>query len=280
MDRNMIVRAISGLFFIAIVIGAVMWSYWSNAILFGTIAVLCGYEFYHLRKSLFPGLKLFSIILAILISYASPLIGIYLHWNIILTSAFFLPALVLILIITDLFTADQTGFPNITNGLFAAFYIGIPFMILILFVKGDFHGKLIYDPSLLISFFIVLWSNDTFAYLVGKLIGKNKLWERISPKKTWEGFFGGLIFAVLASIVCAYYFSYDITFKVFVFGITVSIFATLGDLSESLLKRQAGVKDSGNLIPGHGGIMDRFDGVLLSTPALIVTLAIINLLNK
>ena len=123
---------------------------------------------------------------------------------------------------------------------------------------------LIWPP---LSIFILIWCNDTFAYLTGRLLGKHKLFERISPKKTWEGFIGGLLFAVLAGVLLAYFLEWSYI-KMITYGIVVGAIGTAGDLVESMLKRNVGVKDSGNILPGHGGILDRFDAVLFVVPVV------------
>jgi phosphatidate cytidylyltransferase len=131
------------------------------------------------------------------------------------------------------------------------------------------------DSELLIGFFIILWSNDVFAYIVGSLIGRAKLYERVSPKKTWEGTIGGITFSIVAAFIISRFFLSIDTTNWLALGFLISIFATLGDLIESLLKRQAGVKDSGNIMPGHGGILDRFDGVIFAIPVVYIYLSII-----
>ena len=131
------------------------------------------------------------------------------------------------------------------------------------------------SQSLLLLAFVMIWMNDTGAFLVGCTIGKHRLFERISPKKSWEGFWGGLVFSVLSGV--AYYYFVDqaqgLPFYV-ILGVIASIFATFGDLVESMFKRSIGVKDSGNLIPGHGGILDRIDSLLFVLPATALYLYI------
>ena len=120
--------------------------------------------------------------------------------------------------------------------------------------------------SLLVGFFIVIWGNDTFAYLSGMAFGKHKLLERVSPKKTWEGTFGGALFSFIAVIVLSLFFKELNAFEWIGFALTIIIFGTFGDLFESLIKRTLGLKDSGNIMPGHGGILDRFDSILMAAP--------------
>ena len=133
----------------------------------------------------------------------------------------------------------------------------------------------LYSPKMLLLVFILLWANDTFAYLTGRLLGKHKLFERISPGKTIEGSVGGLVFTLVGVIVFSRYADWLSIKEAIGMGLIAVVFGTLGDLCESMLKRQAGVKDSGNLIPGHGGILDRFDSVLFAVPFVFVYLLLL-----
>lgn len=163
---------------------------------------------------------------------------------------------------------------TISTLVMGVIYIALPFALLSSFYS--LNNKGIESFELLTGFFIILWFNDVFAYIVGSLIGKHKLFERVSPKKTWEGTTGGILLSIGASYVISLYF-HSIDFSNWlVLGFIISIFATLGDLVESLLKRQAGIKDSGNIMPGHGGILDRFDGAIFSIPAVYIYLSIIH----
>jgi phosphatidate cytidylyltransferase len=148
-------------------------------------------------------------------------------------------------------------------------YIAVPFSMLnglaypSLPVYGTSGG---YFPDVLLGFFILLWTNDTFAYLTGILLGKHRLFERISPKKSWEGFFGGLLFTAGMAMVVARMFPVPALHHWLVIAALSVVFGVYGDLLESLLKRNMGMKDSGHFLPGHGGILDRFDVVLLAAP--------------
>lgn len=133
----------------------------------------------------------------------------------------------------------------------------------------------VFTPKMLLLVFILLWANDTFAYLTGRLLGKHKLFERISPGKTIEGSVGGLVFTLVGVVIFSRYVDW-LSLKAAVgMGLIAVVFGTLGDLCESMLKRQAGVKDSGKLIPGHGGILDRFDSVLFAVPFVFVYLLLL-----
>lgn len=137
-----------------------------------------------------------------------------------------------------------------------------------------------FGAQVVLALFLLLWINDTGAFCVGCTMGKHRLFERISPKKSWEGFYGGLIFCIVAGILFAtvfsnYFHGYSMT-QWIIFGAVTSIIGTWGDLSESLIKRTLKVKDSGKIIPGHGGILDRIDSLLLAVPAALIIFVIFN----
>lgn len=134
----------------------------------------------------------------------------------------------------------------------------------------------VYAPYKIIGVFVLIWTNDTFAYLVGKSIGKRKLFERISPKKTIEGFLGGGVFTVLVSMLLAHYFFKESMLIWGLQALIVVVMATLGDLVESKFKRSAGVKDSGSIMPGHGGVLDRLDSIIFVAPYILLLHQIIN----
>jgi phosphatidate cytidylyltransferase len=175
---------------------------------------------------------------------------------------------------------------SLRYSLFAYLYIMVPFVCLIYLYHLDFFFALL--------LFIFIWINDTFAYLVGITIGKHKLWPKISPKKSWEGFFGGLVFTILSAVLFCYLLIGKISGEIYlctecenvkslsfymlnwiIFAIIVVIAGTFGDLFESYLKRSLNVKDSGTILPGHGGLLDRFDSVLFAAPAAMVYLMLI-----
>lgn len=127
-----------------------------------------------------------------------------------------------------------------------------------------------YFSGLLIGLFVIIWSSDVFAYLVGSAIGKNRLFERVSPKKSWEGSIGGLSFALLAAYILSLIYPQISLVNWLVLAIIIVIAGTFGDLVESMLKREAGVKDSGTILPGHGGVLDRFDATIFAVPFVFV----------
>jgi len=154
---------------------------------------------------------------------------------------------------------------------FAYFYIILPLVCLIYIYS--------ISPLYTLALFAFVWVNDTFAYLVGIKFGKHKLFERISPKKTWEGFFGGLVFAIFAGFLFSHFTSdYPIAKNIVKWvglAIIVVIFGTIGDLFESYIKRSLNVKDSGTILPGHGGLLDRLDSILFAAPAAVIYLLLV-----
>jgi phosphatidate cytidylyltransferase len=180
---------------------------------------------------------------------------------------------VAVFVVIELFRQNKKPFSNIAVTLFGAVYVSMPFGLLSYLVFYPPFGNH-YNPSFLIAYFLLMWANDSGAYIVGSLIGKHKLFERISPKKTWEGFFGGAVFTLLAAwLVSHFLHEIDLIHWILVGIITFSI-GTIGDLFESQLKRGVDMKDSGKILPGHGGILDRFDSILLSAPIVFVYLMI------
>ena len=164
---------------------------------------------------------------------------------------------------------------TIFTSLFASLtFLSLPSSMMLFMYRGEWFGEMA-GSGLIVLIFCLLWSNDIFAYLTGKLLGKHKLFPRISPGKTIEGSLGGLLFTIIAMVVFAHYAQWlPVADGIGMAAIAV-VFGTLGDLCESMLKRQAGVKDSGKLIPGHGGILDRFDSVMFSVPFIFVYLLLL-----
>ena len=174
--------------------------------------------------------------------------------------------------IAELWRNKSNPFINIALSLTAIIYIAVPFGLMMYFfnpvvISGPFHYGIV------LGFLAILWLNDTGAYFIGSLIGKHKLFERISPGKTWEGSTGGTVFAMLTAWGLSFVFIQLDALHWIILSLIIVIFGTLGDLVESMLKRSLGLKDSGNILPGHGGILDRFDAVLLSAPFVFVYLA-------
>lgn len=179
--------------------------------------------------------------------------------------------------LSELYRKHENPFSNVAHTLMPSIYIALPFGLLLLAnnIVGRETGE--FFPYLIVGFYFMLWSNDTGAYLAGKAFGKHKLFERISPNKTWEGSIGGATLAVIVSIVCAKSFGVLPLYAWITMGLIIAVIGSMGDLVESLFKRSMGVKDSGNIMPGHGGILDRFDGLLLAAPFVFAFVVLIYL---
>ena len=160
--------------------------------------------------------------------------------------------------------------------VYAFVYVLLPFFLIHFFGKIDsLNFNSVFDPSLILLMFILTWTFDTFAYLFGVRFGKTKIMPSVSPKKSWEGFAGGFVFTVIASFITTHYFLEVDNSIALAMSLFLPFTATLGDFTESYYKRQAGVKDSGNFIPGHGGMLDRMDAFMITIPVLYIYLNII-----
>jgi len=278
-------RTISGAVYIALLVTSILFSTESFIILFGIFLVIATYEFCNLVKiNKYFAILFVSLFYAIvsLISFYRPETENYLtrllNENILITlntDNLFSVLLVITLLVAIkciVFLFDDTQIiSKLSKYIYLIGYIMLPFLFI---VKISF-GIATYNPKIIIGLFILIWTNDTFAYLVGKSIGKHKLFERISPKKTIEGFFGGVVFAALAGfLISKFYiqptpeFSSKSILIWMIIALIVSIFGTIGDLIESKFKRIAGVKDSGSIMPGHGGVLDRLDSVIFVAPVI------------
>ena len=165
---------------------------------------------------------------------------------------------------------ERKPFTNIAFTFLGLFYVAVPFALLnvVVFDGGEYNYEIIFG-----SLFI-LWASDTGAYFAGTLFGKRKLFERISPKKSWEGFIGGAVLALIFVFGLSQYLHSLSQQQWFIVGVIIIIGGTFGDLIESLLKRSIEIKDSGDTLPGHGGFLDRFDGLLISVPFIVAYLEI------
>ncbi len=271
--NNLFTRSLTGLVFAALIIVAVLLGKTTFAALFFVINLFALAEFYRLVSrrpdtgTILPvGLTAGSIVF-ILIS----LVSLELAGNRWLLLILLVPVMVTVFFIYKKNTAPASAIAIILSGIIC---ITIPFAILgFLYNPAFFPG--VAHPEILLGFFIIIWSYDSFAYLTGMLFGKHKLFERHSPKKTWEGTIGGSVFALLAGwILFSVYGVFDLGTWLGM-GALIIVFGTLGDLAESMLKRNFNVKDSGNSLPGHGGLLDRFDAVLMASPVIFVYLAFV-----
>ncbi len=184
------------------------------------------------------------------------------------------------LFIYELYTGNKNAVGDWAYTMLSQMYIALPFSLInvLAFEVSAEDGQIHYDMLLPLSIFIFLWTNDTGAYCSGSLFGKHKLFPRISPAKSWEGSIGGGIFVLIAAAIVGYFANSGETLHILNIpewmglGLVVAVFGTWGDLVESLFKRTIGVKDSGNILPGHGGMLDRFDSSLMAIPAAVIYL--------
>lgn len=259
-------RALTGFFITGIILACVYFSQVSFILLFLLISVFAAQEFLshtvekeHLLLrtiiatvcGLIPGISLAYYLSQKDDSYVS------------LSIATFLVGLVFIFII-ELFLKSKRPLEQIAFSLMSIIYTGI--FVCSVFYIGFKNGQ--YEPYLIIGILVITWANDSFAYLFGSAFGKTKLFERISPNKTWEGTLGGIFMALVFSFIAFKIIGIYAMTSWLIFGAIISIIGTLGDLVESMFKRSLQIKDSGSIFPGHGGILDRFDSIIIHLPIL------------
>jgi phosphatidate cytidylyltransferase len=248
-------RSLSGITYIGLLLLSVSYSIESFIALFGIFLLITVNEF----------CNLIQLPKALPIIFAGLLYLLFFCINFSKTNDIFLliaTLMVSLKCMRFLFFNKGIHYDNQSKLVYLIGYIILPF---ILITKIPFNNGY-YSPKIIISVFILIWTNDTFAYLIGKSIGKRKLLEKISPKKTVEGFLGGIIFATVSSIIISIYYIKEPVLKWIITAFLVGVFGTLGDLIESKFKRVANVKDSGTIMPGHGGILDRLDSVIFVAP--------------
>jgi phosphatidate cytidylyltransferase len=260
-------RLLSGVVYVALLIIATSYSVTSFYILFGIFMLIAVYEFCQLAElnKVFPLIfGAFTYTLSTYFKRGFTYGPEHINNILLLAATLFVSVKCLHLLFSKITRLDQ-----LSKYIYVIGYVIFPF---ILITKIPFGAKG-FNPKIIISIFILIWTNDTFAYIVGKSIGKHKLIEKISPKKTIEGFIGGIVFSVIAGILISkFYIQPKVNHQnisLFIWTISaviISIFSTLGDLIESKFKRIAGVKDSGNIMPGHGGILDRLDSIIFVAP--------------
>ncbi|WP_373798375.1 phosphatidate cytidylyltransferase [Bacteroides heparinolyticus] len=274
MKNNFIQRAVTGVLFVTVLVGCILYSPFSFGILFTIISALSVHEFARLinqngeisLNKTITSLGGAYLFLALMSFCTQQSVG----------ARVFLPylALLLYLMITELYLKKKNPTGNWAYSMLSQLYVALPFALLnvLAFQNSPETGSVTYNPILPLSIFVFIWLSDTGAYCVGSLIGKHRLFERISPKKSWEGSIGGGAFSIASSLVFAHFFPFMSWWQWAGLATVVVIFGTWGDLTESLMKRQLGIKDSGNILPGHGGMLDRFDSALMAIPAAVVYL--------
>jgi phosphatidate cytidylyltransferase len=268
--NNFITRTFTGILFVTVIVGCIIGGSMSYILLFELITILGVWEFGTLiNKSNEVNIN----------KPITTLSGAYLVFAVFIIQitgdyTFLLPygLMLVYIMISELYRKAKNPILNWAYAIMSQIYVALPFALLsILAISPVKNGA--YNFVLPLSIFVFIWLNDTGAYCVGSMVGKNKLFKRISPNKSWEGSIGGGILVLLVAYLTADWVQeYVSIFTPIWMGLAlvVVIFATWGDLIESLLKRTLGIKDSGSVLPGHGGILDRFDSTLLAIPAVII----------
>lgn len=277
--NNFFRRTLTGAWIVIFIMGG----FWLHPIsfFFTALILLAGTQYEYLlmirnagvRAQMVPG-----IIAGITVYCLSTLIAA----GIIPTNSFLLliPVMLFIMIV-ELYRKQDKPFDSIAHTFFSVLYTAIPFSLFAFSAFGSTglnsvlpHEGIVFSPGIVIGFFLLIWANDTGAYLSGVSFGKHKLFERISPKKTWEGFFGGLLLAAIVAWLLSGRLGVVDNLHWIIIAVIVSVTGTYGDLIESMLKRSTGVKDSGTILPGHGGFLDRFDSAIIAFPMvyLFITL--------
>lgn len=265
--NNFIKRTLSGALFVTLVIGSILLNQYTFA---GIFALICGWSVYEFHKlsnkqkdvevNLWAAFAGGVLLFATSFLYASgtlryPVFSVY---------GFYIVTVFLL----ELYRHKSNPLNNWAYFILGQIFVALPFSLLnfILFIDG-------WQPLVLLSVFVTIWVNDTGAYVIGVSFGKHRLFERISPKKSWEGFFGGALAALLSGYLFSLLIPQISLVNWLVFSEIIVIFGTFGDLIESLMKRTVNMKDSGNVIPGHGGLLDRFDSMLLAAPVVFIYLS-------
>ncbi|MFT4846975.1 MAG: phosphatidate cytidylyltransferase [Cryomorphaceae bacterium] len=260
--KELVLRITTGLVFLIIVIGAILLNPYTLASLFYVVGILGMLEYYSLVKiggyhpqgtlGVITGTALYVTIELVKLKVAGTAI-------VSLSIPFFMA-----IFVYELYRKRPDPFTNIAHTIVGIIYIMAPLALLNVFTFEEIIVE--YKPGVILGFFVLLWLNDTGAFVFGKLFGRTKLFPRISPNKTWEGTIGGGLATMTGAVVISTYNDEISIINWLVLGLIIVVAASFGDLVESMLKRSLKVKDSSNLLPGHGGILDRFDGVLLASP--------------
>ena len=285
MKNNFIQRAITGIIFVGVLIGCILGGPISFTLLFALITALTIHEF-GVIISKQPDVEInkpICMLAGVFLFFGFAYLGVMPGQTEILIPYLFL---IIYLLVSELYLKKKNPLNNWAYAMMSQIYIALSLAMLNVLAyhsignEGELSNYQVqYNPILPLSIFIFTWINDTGAYCTGMLFGKHRLFERISPKKSWEGSIGGGVFSIIAAIVMAHYFPF-MPISIWIgLALTVVIFGTLGDLTESLLKRTIGIKDSGNILPGHGGMLDRFDSTMMAVPAAVVYLYIISFIE-
>ena len=276
--NKLLVRVLTGAVFGIALLGAILYGHISFAALFTITTMLAVNELSNLVHKYKK--TSFSTIIAVL-GGGYLFFALYAMEHLGVTNGIklFAPYILLVVytFVQQLYKTKGSSLDNYAYFTLTQVYAALPFALLnILSTVGATEGTYCY--ALPLAIFVFIWCNDTGAFFLGCSIGRHKMWERVSPKKTWEGTVGGVVVAMIAGYVMSLFFEQMNLWQWMGMAAVVAVTGTYGDLIESCMKREMGIKDSGNVLPGHGGILDRFDSTLLATPAAIVYLSLIGIL--
>jgi len=276
---NLVRRTITGAFIVIFVLGG-LWLHPVSFFLVGAVMIAGTQREYYIMVSgtgVRPQLVT-GIISGFILYFTSTMIAI--GWLPMEGFLVLIPVISIVMVI-ELFRNVERPFDSLAHTLFSILYTAVPFSM---FPFAAFSRAglaplvpmegIEFSPGILIGFFLLLWTNDTGAYLIGSSLGRHRLFERISPKKSWEGFFGGMVLTLLVARLFSGWLGVADPNGWMIIALIISIGGTMGDLLESLLKRSLGLKDSGTIMPGHGGFLDRFDSVVVAFPLVYLYLAI------
>lgn len=268
--KNLLMRSASGIVYVGLIVGALLGgTKWATA-LFSIFCVSAIYEFSRItmgtpRQGIDVAFRSLDIIIGLIICNICYVLD--LPWALTMAMACLVLAYPVLRGTLALYHKSQSAMTDTAWSVLSIFYIAMPLAMLGMLCTET------YGCMIVLTMFITIWLNDTGAYCVGSLCGKHKMFPRLSPKKSWEGFVGGLLFSIAAGIGGHYFIGEPFSLLQWIgFGVMICILSTWGDLFESLLKRTHGIKDSGNLIPGHGGILDRIDSLLFASTGVFIVM--------
>ena len=269
--KDILTRAGAGTIYILVILLGLLGGRFTFLVVFGAILGSALFEFYRMveKDTSHDISKIFNILMGVII-----FVSVFLYLEGIHTYLLpvFILAYFLILIASAIFLSRQDALHGIIYSVFGQVYITMPLSLLMFISYSPDMAVSKYNWAPVLALFVFLWVNDTAAYFIGSLIGKHKLIEHISPKKSIEGFIAGIVFTILASLIFDRLYPGFSTIFWMGLAVVIVLFGTLGDLFESLIKRTCNVKDAGTLIPGHGGILDRIDSLLVAVPAVYLYL--------
>ena len=288
--KNFLVRTASGAVLLGIVLAAIFSGVWGYGALLLAVTIIGVWEFYGLARAKgSEPQRYMGMLMSLALLFAGFISSLHIYGetddeNVLGLGVSLLLIFAMLLVITfviEVFRNRQTPMYNIATTIMGAVYVALPMAILTILPSGlnaIIHRGEVWIPWVFLFYLFLVWGNDVFAYLVGVTMGKHRMCERLSPKKSWEGFAGGVagsaaVGAIAASVLGG---SYGVWIGL---AIVVALSSVVGDLIESMFKRDAGVKDSGAIMPGHGGILDRFDALIISAPFALIYLYVIMMLE-